>query len=185
HACLRHLRHVRVAAAGSPRPARLHDPGGRWRTAAAILRGPVAARRARRRVEYSRISRHLAGTKASSRPVRARPVPLLGWVHDLARAPPAHRPARRPMSDHGGDELEASTDTAGGSRTSSAAATRAADPGGNGTVPAGAARLHSRVIRVERPLELLDAAGEAGFVWCSDGCELAGTGVAAGIPLGT
>jgi menaquinone-specific isochorismate synthase len=89
------------------------------------------------------------------------------------------------MSDHGGDELEASTDTAGGSRTSSAAATRAADPGGNGTVPAGVARLHSRVLRVERPLDLLDAAGEAGFVWCSDGCELAGTGLAAGIPLGT
>jgi menaquinone-specific isochorismate synthase len=50
--------------------------------------------------------------------------------------------------------------------------------------PAAPARLHSRVVRVGRPLDLLDAAGEAGFVWCSDACELVGTGEAARVQLG-
>jgi menaquinone-specific isochorismate synthase len=124
------------------------------------------------------------------------------------------------MSDQSGDELEASTDAPGGSRTVPAAATRAPvvagptdapggsrtvpaaatrapvvdGPGGNGAVAAGVARaavpgaserLHSRVVRVGRALDLLDAAGEAGFVWCSDGCELVGTGEAARVQLGS
>ena len=123
------------------------------------------------------------------------------------------------MSDHGGDELEASTNAPGGSRTAPAPASRAAaltgsagapgndtapppatraagaaGPGGNGAVgaraarrawPAPSQRLRSRVVRAERPLDLLDAAGEAGFVWCSDGCELVGRGQAARVELGT
>jgi menaquinone-specific isochorismate synthase len=80
------------------------------------------------------------------------------------------------MSDQSGDELETSIDA----------------PGGKGTLPARAAgaaaspsaRLHSRVVRVGRPLDLPGAAGEAGFYWRSEDCELAGTGAAARIPLG-
>src|SRR5437773_9179673 len=100
------------------------------------------------------------------------------------------------MSDQSGDELEASTDAHGGSGTVPPGATRTPvvdGPGGNGAVAAGVARaavpvaserLHSRVVRVGRALDLLDAAGEAGFVWCSDGCELVGTGEAARVQLG-
>jgi menaquinone-specific isochorismate synthase len=46
------------------------------------------------------------------------------------------------------------------------------------------ARLHSRVTRLGRALDLLDVAGEDGFVWRSDGCELVGTGAAARVRLG-
>ena len=50
--------------------------------------------------------------------------------------------------------------------------------------PPPSTRLHSRVVRLRRPLDLLDAAGETGFVWRSDACELVGTGEAARVPLG-
>src|SRR5262245_12043365 len=46
------------------------------------------------------------------------------------------------------------------------------------------ARLHSRVVALGRAADLLDAAGEDGFVWRSDGCELVGTGAAARVRLG-
>ncbi len=82
------------------------------------------------------------------------------------------------MSDQSGDELEASTHAPGGSGTAPARAAPAAGP-------PPAARLHSRVVRLGRPLDLLDVAGETGFVWRSDAVELVGKGEAARIPLGT
>jgi menaquinone-specific isochorismate synthase len=97
-------------------------------------------------------------------------------MHDRVRAPPAHHPARHPMSDQSGDQLEASTHAPGG-RTAPATTARAAGP-------PPAAQLHSRVVRLARPLDLLDAAGETGFVWRSGACELVGTGEAARVTLG-
>jgi menaquinone-specific isochorismate synthase len=82
------------------------------------------------------------------------------------------------MSDQSGDELEASTHATGEPGTVPARAVPAA-----GRSPA--ARLHSRVVRLARPLDLLDVAGETGFVWRSDTAELVGKGEAARIPLGT
>ncbi|HEX6673504.1 MAG TPA: isochorismate synthase [Actinomycetes bacterium] len=81
------------------------------------------------------------------------------------------------MSGQSGDELEASTHAPGESGTVPARAAPAGSPP--------AARLHSRVVRLGRPLDLLDAAGETGFVWRSDAAELVGKGEAARIPLGT
>jgi len=47
------------------------------------------------------------------------------------------------------------------------------------------ARLVSRVVALGGGLDPLDLAGEDGFVWCSPGGALAGTGLAARIPVGT
>ncbi len=81
------------------------------------------------------------------------------------------------MSDQSGDELEASTNAPGEQGTVPARAARVA-----GSSPA--ARLCSRVVRLGRPLDLLDVAGDTGFVWRSNAGELVGTGEAARIRLG-
>jgi menaquinone-specific isochorismate synthase len=47
------------------------------------------------------------------------------------------------------------------------------------------ARLVSRVVALGDGLDPLDLAGEDGFVWCSPGGALVGTGLAARIPVGT
>jgi menaquinone-specific isochorismate synthase len=71
--------------------------------------------------------------------------------------PPAHRSGHAHMSSRTGSDLEPSPPSA---------------------------RLHSRVVPLGHPADLLDAAGEDGFVWRSDGCELVATGAAARVRLG-
>jgi menaquinone-specific isochorismate synthase len=62
------------------------------------------------------------------------------------------------------------------------------DPGPEaapGSDPPGSGPLVSRVVRLADGLDPLDLAGEDGFVWCSPGGALVGTGLAARIPVGT
>ena len=62
------------------------------------------------------------------------------------------------------------------------------DPGPEaapGSQPPGSGPLVSRVVRLADGIDPLDLAGEDGFVWCSPGGALVGTGLAARIPVST